>query len=87
MERKLAEFRARKKAQTEAKPAVRVIQSEMKAISDDSPAVSTDTTELKPKTCPQSPRKEVWLVALITLKTIDSNKMKKKHWKLVSATG
>lgn len=60
MERKLAEFRARKKAQTEAeKPAVRVIQSEMKAIIDDSPAVSTDTTELKPKTC-RSPHKEVW---------------------------
>ncbi|KAK9956216.1 hypothetical protein ABG768_013964 [Culter alburnus] len=58
MERKLAEFRARKKAQTEAeKPAVRVIQSEMKAIIDDSPAVSTDTTELKPKTC-RSPHKE-----------------------------
>ncbi|XDV41764.1 hypothetical protein PO909_010567 [Leuciscus waleckii] len=62
MERKLAEFRARKKAQTEAdKPAVREIQSEMKAkTSDDSPAVSPDTTGefLKPKTCPQSPHKQ-----------------------------
>lgn len=50
MERKLAEFRARKKAQTEAeKPAVREIQIEMKPTSDDSLAVSPDKTEfLKP---------------------------------------
>ncbi|KAK7133420.1 hypothetical protein R3I94_015333 [Phoxinus phoxinus] len=60
MERKLAEFRARKKAQTEAeKPAVREIQSEMKAITIDSPAVFPDTTEfLKPDTCHQSPHKQ-----------------------------
>jgi len=56
MERKLAEFRARKKAQTGAeKPAVREIQTEMKAI-DDSPAVSPDTNEfLKPDTFHRSP--------------------------------
>jgi len=60
MERKLAEFRARKKAQTGAeKPAVREIQTEMKAI-DDSPAVSPDTKEfLKPDTFHQSPPKQV----------------------------
>lgn len=61
MERKLAEFRSLKKAQTEAKkPADRVIQSETTAISDGSPAVcSTDTPEQKPNTCPQSPHTEV----------------------------
>ncbi|XP_073672803.1 SAYSvFN domain-containing protein 1 [Garra rufa] len=61
MERKLAEFRARKKAETEAKkPADRVIQSETKAMSDDSPAVCTDKPEQNPvlKTCPQSPHTE-----------------------------
>lgn len=60
MERKLAEYRARKKAETEAKkPADRVIQNETKATSEDSPAVFTDTPELKPKTCPESPHTEV----------------------------
>ncbi|XP_016337965.1 SAYSvFN domain-containing protein 1-like [Sinocyclocheilus anshuiensis] len=59
MERKLAEFRARKNGQTEAKkPADRVIQSETNAISDGSPAVCTDTPEQKPNTCPQSPHTE-----------------------------
>ncbi|KAK2883669.1 hypothetical protein QQF64_016660 [Cirrhinus molitorella] len=61
MERKLAEFRARKKAETETKkPADRVIQSEIKAISDDSSAVCTNTPEQKPvlNTCPQSPHTE-----------------------------
>uniref|UniRef100_A0A8C2HRM3 Si:ch211-59d15.9 n=1 Tax=Cyprinus carpio TaxID=7962 RepID=A0A8C2HRM3_CYPCA len=52
MECKLAEFRARKKAQ---KPADRVIQRETKALSDGSPAVCPDTPEQKPNTCPQSP--------------------------------
>jgi len=59
MERKLAEFRARKKAQTGAEKPVREIQTEMKAI-DDSPAVSPDTKEfLKPDTFHQSPHKQV----------------------------
>ncbi|XP_051511472.1 SAYSvFN domain-containing protein 1-like [Myxocyprinus asiaticus] len=61
MERKLAEFRARKKAQTEAKkPADSEIQSEMKVTGDHSPAVCGDTPELKPIiTCPQIPHTEV----------------------------
>ncbi|KAF4099254.1 SAYSvFN domain-containing protein 1 [Onychostoma macrolepis] len=59
MERKLAEFRSRKKAQTEAKkPADRGMQSETKAVSDGSPAVCTDPPEQKPNTCPQSPHTE-----------------------------
>ncbi|KAL0163986.1 hypothetical protein M9458_039739 [Cirrhinus mrigala] len=72
MERKLAEFRARKKAETEAKkPADRVIQSETKAVSDDSPAVFTDTQEQKPNTCPQSPHTErVTLNHLTLLKVL-----------------
>lgn len=57
MECKLAEFRARKKAQ---KPADRVIQRETKALSDGSPAVCPDTPEQKPNTCPQSPHTQVW---------------------------
>lgn len=60
MERKLAEFRARKKAQTEAKkPADPVIQTETKAMSVDSPAVCPDTPEQKPNTCLQSPHTQV----------------------------
>ncbi|XP_043076302.1 SAYSvFN domain-containing protein 1 [Puntigrus tetrazona] len=61
MERKLADFRARRKAQTEAeKPADRVIPSEAKAISGGSPAVCnvTDTSVQEPTTCPQSPHTE-----------------------------
>ncbi len=61
MERKLAEFRSGKKAQTEAKkPADRVMQIETKAISDGSSALCTNTPEQKPNTCPQSPHTEVW---------------------------
>lgn len=61
MEHKLAEFRARKKAQSEGmKPAERVIQSEMKAKVDDSPpAVCDDKPEQKPDTGPQTPHTEV----------------------------
>ncbi|XP_059355027.1 SAYSvFN domain-containing protein 1 [Carassius carassius] len=56
MERKLAEFRARKKAEAEAqKPAESVIQTETKAMSLDSPAVCPDTPEQKPTSCLQSP--------------------------------
>ncbi|XP_016086142.1 SAYSvFN domain-containing protein 1-like [Sinocyclocheilus grahami] len=59
MERKLSEFRARKKAQTEAKePADRVIQTETTAMSAGSPSVCTDTPEQKPNTCLQSPHTE-----------------------------
>lgn len=82
MERKLAEFRARKKAQTEAeKPAVREIQIEMKPTSDDSLAVSPDKTEfLKPNNnSVVSPHKQVWS-QLTTIETMHSNTMIKLNY-------
>lgn len=61
MERKLADYRARKKAQTEAKkPADREIQSEM-TVQDhhESSAESSDKPELKPTTCSQTTHTQV----------------------------
>ncbi|XP_056336960.1 SAYSvFN domain-containing protein 1 [Danio aesculapii] len=67
MEHKLAEFRARKKAQTDGmKPAERVIQSEMKAKVDDSPPVVCDEKpEQNPDTGPQTPHTEDYINRLL----------------------